>query len=511
MTLKISKDFFLPRLLFAIIVMGSLALALFFSFNPRGVWLDEAALGVNIMKLSWIELTKDLQYNQSAPILYLWFSKLCGEVFGYSDFTLRIPSIIGFFLLLGVLWKWVATYKEQKVFTLSVLILFVSNNLFFHYAFELKQYIYDVVFITWFSLIALKQERPSLATTGIFITLSWLSNVALLFSPFYLLLLIFTTSSSIRNFPNIKLDLGKRELLLMSLILLNMAIYYGLFIKGNSVRSAMIDYWRDDFFLHSSSSPQKWLAEHGFRFLADVIPDYEGKKGWHVLLISFTLLLASIIGMFRMKKGQVLLLLLPFGYHLLLSALKLYPFGTGRLTMYLIWVFILLFAFSLVHLKFNFTSKWSNYAAIVLFVLVASLRIDHLRQQQFVHPNQPVNRLELKMINEFGAEPNKGEVVYYLGSIQKMINYYSLQYQLNGNNPFLSGFQTVSSFGWSKNQILEDIKRSSPACIYLVTAHSSWLLDEYNRNSQVNILGYQLYKSEYDNGLLVSKYFKKGL
>jgi hypothetical protein len=51
----------------------------------RSLWIDEARLGLNIASRGFAALTQVLDYNQSAPILYLWMQRAVVLVFGVSD------------------------------------------------------------------------------------------------------------------------------------------------------------------------------------------------------------------------------------------------------------------------------------------------------------------------------------------------------------------------------------------------------------------------------------------
>jgi hypothetical protein len=58
-------------------------------FAARSLWLDEAMLSLNIATRSWGELLRPLDYNQVAPPLFLWLSRLSIRLAGTNEMALR--------------------------------------------------------------------------------------------------------------------------------------------------------------------------------------------------------------------------------------------------------------------------------------------------------------------------------------------------------------------------------------------------------------------------------------
>ena len=61
--------------------------------RQRSLWIDEARLGLNIASRSYLSLLPPLDYDQSAPLLYLWIERFTVAVFGVSDASLRLPAL----------------------------------------------------------------------------------------------------------------------------------------------------------------------------------------------------------------------------------------------------------------------------------------------------------------------------------------------------------------------------------------------------------------------------------
>jgi len=77
-------DYFVKTVLFCGFILRTMQ----YSFN-RSLWLDESILALNIVNRTFYGLTKPLEYNQGAPLLFLFAQKLVISVFGNSDYALR--------------------------------------------------------------------------------------------------------------------------------------------------------------------------------------------------------------------------------------------------------------------------------------------------------------------------------------------------------------------------------------------------------------------------------------
>src|SRR5579864_6081608 len=62
-------------------------------FYNRSLWMDEAMVGLNLIRRSFGQLTKPLEFHVTEPILWLFTSKLCNVLFGGRELALRLPQI----------------------------------------------------------------------------------------------------------------------------------------------------------------------------------------------------------------------------------------------------------------------------------------------------------------------------------------------------------------------------------------------------------------------------------
>ena len=78
-----------PRLALAVVLAVGLLLPAVLYFARPSLLLDEVRLALNIGARSWIGLTHPLDYDQTAPLLFLWAEKLATVLGGVNEYALR--------------------------------------------------------------------------------------------------------------------------------------------------------------------------------------------------------------------------------------------------------------------------------------------------------------------------------------------------------------------------------------------------------------------------------------
>lgn len=76
-------------LLWLLVGLGILLRLAQYLYN-RSLWIDEAALALNIRDRSFSELFYPLDYAQAAPIGFLIVEKLFYQTLGHSEYVLRL-------------------------------------------------------------------------------------------------------------------------------------------------------------------------------------------------------------------------------------------------------------------------------------------------------------------------------------------------------------------------------------------------------------------------------------
>jgi hypothetical protein len=122
----------------------------------RSLWNDEASLAVNIISRSYGGLTRKLAIEQGAPIGFLWLEKTATELFGISEYALRlVPLLAGIASVL--IFRSLVVRLLATVAANVALCLFAVAPALVYYASESKQYGMDV-----FAAVALARFLPAL-------------------------------------------------------------------------------------------------------------------------------------------------------------------------------------------------------------------------------------------------------------------------------------------------------------------------------------------------------------
>ena len=153
-------------------------------FAGRSLWLDEAMLALDILDMSFWELTQQpLPYQQGAPIGFLFVVKAITLLLGNSEYAFRLysfgASILALFLL-----ALLAKFYLRKAGALFSLALFAGGPFLVYFSAETKQYIGDVtaVLLLLFLLHRQLKGEDSVREKVFFIfanvTLLWFSHSA---------------------------------------------------------------------------------------------------------------------------------------------------------------------------------------------------------------------------------------------------------------------------------------------------------------------------------------------
>jgi hypothetical protein len=141
-------------LLVGLITIGIALRAWHWEF-ARSLWIDEARLALNVLGRSFRQLTEPLWFDQSAPILFLWASKLTAYAAGSSERVLRLIPMLSGMLAIPLAYRLGRSVLRVEGALLLTAIIAVSP-LAIYYSNELKPYSTDLVLAMGLTLVVMR-------------------------------------------------------------------------------------------------------------------------------------------------------------------------------------------------------------------------------------------------------------------------------------------------------------------------------------------------------------------
>ena len=138
----------------ALLLIGTVLRAAHY-LHGRGLWSDEIRLAINIMGRSFASLLRPLDYDQVAPIPFLWLTRATALLAGPDGYALRLWPFIGGLLLLPIMRR-----LAFRVMTAGPALfatgLVALSPLAIYYSAELKPYGIDALVAAGLILVALR-------------------------------------------------------------------------------------------------------------------------------------------------------------------------------------------------------------------------------------------------------------------------------------------------------------------------------------------------------------------
>jgi len=345
-----------------IIVAAAVILRIFlFIFVEKSLWLDEAALALNILDKGYLELFSPLEYAQSAPPLFLCLTKVLVSIFGAGERALRfIPflcslgAVFGFYFLSREVFK---NFDESKGGAACFALAAFSFGLPLLYnTIEFKSYMTDVLFtiltgLIWFKY--LQKDGDLKRQIG-----------------FSLLLALFPLFSFGSIFPVcavLVLSIFKKRKGFSLILFLGLLIEYLFIFSKINAGTRVYEYWIPYFINYNPIKAVFILIEIvkyyfypsslfliGFiSFIAGGFVLFkEDRKVFYFFFITITgALLASFFNFYPLYE-RLSLFLYPFFLIIILSPLYYLKDGTGRLKKCFLYFFYGIFIFSAVFYNF---------------------------------------------------------------------------------------------------------------------------------------------------------------
>jgi hypothetical protein len=317
----------LRHLALALIILGVVCrlvrYALHFPF-----WGDEVFLCVNFLGRDYLGLTRRLDCNQVAPLLFLWGEFTAFKLLGPSELALRLLPELAGLASLGLFWHLARTTLGPRAALLAVGLL-ATARWPVTMAASVKPYSFDLFFALALLVLAVHYlRRPE--RVGLLVLLALVIPIAVLSSypsvfvgggiSFVLLPVAWRQGWRVRT------GFAAYNLLLIGTFL-------ACFLRigreqldpaTGSVQRYMEDYWADAFPPGGLGGPLVWFVKiNSGRMMA--YPTGDANGGSTITLLFF---LGGIWHVARQQRWRLLgLCLLPFALNLVAAGLRRYPYG----------------------------------------------------------------------------------------------------------------------------------------------------------------------------------------
>jgi len=372
-----TKELWNKKMVFVIILLG-IGFRLYHYFYNRSLWMDEIYLAPSLIRMNYSDLAHNmLDYQQKAPVGFLFLAKFCINIFGNNELSLRIipllTGIISLFLFDAICKKILSPTSH-----LLALCIFSFSPALIYHSVEIKQYATECACALLSLYLFLKYYKSNTISSKIV----WgiLGSIIIWFS-FSVIFMLGGIALGMTLYTFLKKDWKTFiiNIFPFSLWLISFIINYLIFThKG--VQSDWVVYWfktYDNFMPFPPRTieqilwfPRNLLGMMDYPLgLVWNLKNYSGDTIGKLLaipVISIVLLLTGIPLLFRRNKLYFLILLFPVFLMLLASGLQLYPL-LERFWVFIAPVFIILIAFGFEYYELKFKNR---YIVVILFFIV---------------------------------------------------------------------------------------------------------------------------------------------
>lgn len=409
------------KLAWLILAVSTIHRLYLFTLRPP-LWLDEAMLALNIRSRSFWELLAPLEYDQGAPIGFLWMEKLATLLIGQNEISLRFIPFLAGVLSLPLLVRLAFTMNATAGRIFAIAAVAISYPVI-SYSLQAKQYSLDMLIALLIYLAAGKYFLEGVNPTN-YQPLAWLGALA----PWLSHPAVFSLSGlgSVLLWQVFKSgDRVGRRYLLLSLLAWVVSfgvlffVQYGALAGNNNLTT----YWAEYFMPLTSQAPV-WIYER----LAELarMPGGISQKVPYWLVVGMFII--GLTTMLWRKDRWATLFAISSLTCLTTSAFGMYPFG-GRLALFLIPGIFICMGASL-DLLVQYSPKFQNYRLGLAFLLGAYLLGGSLWTtiENSIEPKKTEDIRET--MGYLVANYEKGDAIYVYHFSAPVFDFYAEEYSL---------------------------------------------------------------------------------
>jgi hypothetical protein len=384
---------------------------------------DEASLARNLADRTFWGLTQPLDYNQGAPIGFLFVEKLSIGLLGQTDLVLRLLPLVSGLLAMVLIYA-IARQHFGTPGLFGVLAFAIAGPLIL-YSSYLKQYSSDVMLVLLLLYLAGRCSNEKAQTRDFLflgiagIAAIWISHPSVFVLPGIGLALAVGKSSRKNHLALF------RSASLVSLWLASFGINYVFSLQHLTAEPYLQKYWHDAFVPLPPWSNPTWFVETYLSLLSVTL----GAADRVLALICFLLLVIGSVSLWVRSRGSALLAISPLVMAFAASVLQKYPLA-DRLMLFLVPLVLLLLAEGLGRLYLSI-ARWNGYVAAVMGAAIIYIVLWHPALEAYRSFRFPARPWDVRPVMEHVRQNwSTSDVVYVSGGGQASY-YYADRYGLD--------------------------------------------------------------------------------
>lgn len=422
-TWKRVKSFIHANYLWWGIILLGIVLRLRQYLLNRSLWADEASLAMNLVTRSFGELIQLLDYNQAAPIGFLFIEKLSIVIFGNHDYVMRLFPLIAGILAIYLIYNF--SRASFGTFGLFAVLIFSISWWLVHYSSELKQYTSDMTVALLLVFLAGNCLKETVRGKD-FLTLGIMGSI-----------LIWVSHPSVFIMVGIGLALvlekfTRRDYAPWAWILgigfgwlASFGLEYLVSLRHIVADEYLIKYWRKNYVPWPPGSDKRWFVDTYYSFLF-----FAFHRADNVMALA-TLVLCSIgtVSILIRDRKIALLVISPFIVALIASALQRYPLK-NRFMLFLVPFALLLMTEGFRGIYWLVAKRMPNFARIISGVLVLAVvwQIVPVTYEKAISGAKE----DIRPVIEYVAENRvQDDIVYVFHKTDSVFHYYAPFYDLD--------------------------------------------------------------------------------
>jgi len=397
-----------------IIILGVLFRLAQYLFN-RSLWVDEAAIALNIRERNFAQLFEPLNYSQAAPVGFLALVKAATTLFGNNELALRLTPLVCGVTSLPLFYLVARRMVRPGAVTVALGLFALADSLIY-YSSELKQYSGDVTvaLLLYLAVLLPLAKSDSLIPLKAFgagiigAVLIWFSHPAI-FCLAGIGTVLLVRNVQARNWR-------QTGGLFVSFIpwLVSFGVFYVVSLQAATSNQGLLDFHEVFFMPLPPFSPANltWLATNFFFIFQN--PGSIGLAG-----LGAVCFLVGVYSYYKSHTFYFWALILPVLFALVASGFHKYSFD-GRLLLFLLPALYLLIAEGAAEVR-EVTRKTFPVIGVVLVVLLFALPVASAFEAVAV----PRTKEEIRpALAYYQANRQAGDLLYVYYGAETSFKYY---------------------------------------------------------------------------------------